>query len=202
MNTDNYYCLTKKKPVFRGMQHLFQLIFNTILIYYYYSREYSLYYYIAYQFQLICSVYYHFSSDYYKYDVAHEKILQKWDHFGINVAIFVGVGIVYNKLGLFFIFPIHLTVVALTYYFSRHLDATAFINIGCMSFILPWYLATLTPWQIILLIFAAKFAIVGVLFYLEKSFRYYYRDIYVFGHHELYHLFTAIAVYIYLYLHN
>jgi hypothetical protein len=193
-----FYAISKQKSVFRGWQHIIQLFLNHYLLYCFES-EWIYYYYFSHQFQLLCSIYYHFAYLFYKYTVAHEDLLQKIDHFGINMMIFVYMYTYYKRVDILFIFPLHLLIVYLSTYFESY-DVVIYTNFSFSLFFIPWILYLFKLNTFILFIISVKFAIIAIFFYIDKSYRFYYKNIYIFGHHELFHLFMAISLYIIYYI--
>jgi hypothetical protein len=201
MLESNYYCLTKEKPLLRGILHFILLLSNPILfINFLYNYDYSMIVLISFEIKLFFSSLYHLTYIFYKYNIKQEIILQNFDHFGINLLLFtIFIPILY-KLKLYLFISIYLFIMFVAYFYTNNYMFFGIYN-GLIPFIvLPYELSKISYYLSFLSITALSFNIIGFTIYYLKSYKFYYKNIYIFGYHEIFHLFTCTSIYIGVYI--
>ena len=150
--------------------------------------------------KLFFSFTYHLSYYIYKYNIQQEIILQNLDHLGITLCL-SSVIIAYSiKINYFYSIPIYILFLVGLFYFIRNLVYFNIFNGIFILFLIPNYLGKITMDIIYLSIFGWLSCLIGVYFYLSKSYKFIWNGIYIFGYHEIFHFFIGIGVYICLYV--
>ncbi len=198
MNPNNYYCLSKEKPLLRGIQHLLQFIIHPILFYYLYFN-FAIPLFIGLQIKLFFSFSYHLTFYFYKYNIHQEIILQKLDHLGINIFVSTIIITYLLKLNDLYIIPIYILFSLGLLYYVKDLVYYNIFNSLFIIFLIPNYVANINMNMIILSCIGWLSCLIGIYFYLSKSYKVIFNGKYIFGYHELFHLFIGIGIYICLY---
>jgi hypothetical protein len=201
MIESNYYCLTKEKPLLRGILHSILFFINPIIfIKYLYNYDYSMILLTCLEIMLFFSSLYHLTYIFYKYNLKQEIILQNLDHFGINLLLFnIFITILY-KLKTYTFILIYLYIMLVTYFFTHNYMFFG-INNGLIPFItIPYELSKNSSYLSFLSLVCLSLNIIGFLIYYIKSYKFYYKNKYIFGYHEIFHLFTSTSIYIGIYI--
>jgi predicted membrane channel-forming protein YqfA (hemolysin III family) len=196
----DYYCLSKQKPLLRGIQHLLQFIIHPIIYYnYLYNLSFAFQLFIGLQIKLFLSFTYHLLYHIYRYNIQQEIILQKLDHLGINIFISSIIITYLQKINYHYIIPIYILFSILLFYFIKNLIYYNIFNSLFIIFLIPNYITNININIIILSIFGWLLCLLGVYVYLSKSYKFIVNNKYIFGYHEIFHFFIGIGIYICLY---
>jgi predicted membrane channel-forming protein YqfA (hemolysin III family) len=201
---ENYYCLTKEKPLLRGIQHLLQFIIHPIFFYYYfYNISFAIPLFVGLQIQLFFSLTYHLLYHLYKYNIKQEIFLQKLDHFGITIFISSIIISYLQKINSYHYIYIYIYILfsfGLFIIMRKNLIYYNIINSLFIIFLIPNYIAIINIYILLLSIFGFLLCLIGIYFYLKKSYKFIFYNTYIFGFHEIFHLFTGLGTYICIYV--
>ena len=103
------------------------------------------------------------------------------------------------KLNLINCIIIYYFLLIIAYQCIEKNDIFDVLNCISILFIIPYYISFYLYIKIFVIFIPS---IIGFYFYKTKKYKLVYNNIYIFGHHELYHLFTSISSLLGLYILN